>query len=222
MVIWEAQFGDFANGAQIIIDQFVTSAESKWNVKHGLVMLLPHGYDGAGPEHSSSRIERFLQLSDAADQAPADYTGKNSHAEVAERMNFALCQCTTAAQFFHLLRRQIRRPFRKPLIVPVSKKLLKFRGATSNIEDFEVGLRFKRVLEDPATDLVPDNQIRKVVYCSGQVFYDLEAERAKRGIKDIAIVRIEQLAPFPFESIEPSLNRYANAQVQWLQEEPKN
>ena len=208
LVLWEAQFGDFANGAQIMIDQFVTSAESKWNVKSGLVMLLPHGYDGAGPEHSSSRIERFLQLNDADDQYPTD---EMTDAAITEHMNFALCYCSTAAQYFHLLRRQIRRNFRKPLVVPVSKKLLKFRGANSTIDDFETGLRFKRVLEDPATNLVPDNQIRKVVYCSGQIYYDLEAERTKLGVTDVAIVRVEQLAPFPFRSIEPSLTRYANA-----------
>jgi len=198
LVLWEAQFGDFANGAQIMIDQFVTSGESKWNTSSGLVMLLPHGYDGAGPEHSSSRIERFLQLSDVDDQPPREGM---TEAKIAESMNFSLCYCTTAAQYFHLLRRQIRRPFRKPLIVPVSKKLLKFRGASSKIEGFERGLRFKRVLEDPATDLVPDAQISKVVMCSGQVYYDLESERAKRGIKDVAIVRLEQLAPFPFHSL---------------------
>lgn len=145
LVLWEAQFGDFANGAQIMIDQFVTSGESKWNVKSGLVMLLPHGYDGAGPEHSSCRIERFLQLSDADDQYPADDVGQG---KIAERMNFALAQCTTAAQFFHLLRRQCRRNFRKPLVVAVSKKLLKYRGAESEIDEFEVGLRFKHVIED--------------------------------------------------------------------------
>ena len=134
-------------------------------------MLLPHGYDGAGPEHSSCRIERFLQLSDSSDVPPSeDFTD----GMIAENMNFSLCYCTTAAQYFHLLRRQIRRPFRKPLVVPVSKKLLKYRGASSNIEDFETGLRFKRVLEDPATDLVADDQIKKVVYCSGQVYYELE------------------------------------------------
>ena len=165
-------------------------------------MLLPHGYDGAGPEHSSSRIERFLQLNDGDDMPPTD---DMTDAKIAEGMNFSLNYCTTAAQYFHLLRRQIRRPFRKPLIVPVSKKLLKFRGASSNIGDFETGLRFKRVLEDPATDLVADDQIKKVLYCSGQVYYELEQERSKRGIKDIAIVRVEQLAPFPFRSIEPSL-----------------
>lgn len=136
-----------------------------------------------------------------------------TEAKIAETMNFGLCYATTAAQYFHLLRRQIRRPFRKPLIVPVSKKLLKFRGASSSIEDFKTGLRWKRVLEDPSTELVRDDQIKKVVYCCGQVYYELEQERAKRGIKDIAIVRVEQLAPFPFRSIEPSLQRYSNAKV---------
>ena len=137
-------------------------------------------------------------------------------------MNFSLCYCSTAAQYFHLLRRQIRRPFRKPLVVPVSKKLLKFRGANSNMEDFETGLRFKRVLDDPSTTLVADNQIRKVIYCSGQIYYDLEAERTRLGVTDVAIVRVEQIAPFPFRSIEPSLLRYSNAEVMWIQEEPKN
>ena len=202
-----------------MIDQFVTSAESKWNVKSGLVMLLPHGYDGAGPEHSSSRIERFLQLNDADDMPPTD---DMTEARIVEGMNFSLCYCTTAAQYFHLLRRQIRRPFRKPLVVPVSKKLLKFRGAGSKIEEFEVGLRFQRVICEPAKDLVPDNQVKKVLLCSGQVYYDLETERTKRGIKDIAIVRLEQLAPFPFRYHEPSLERFSNAKVEWVQEEPKN
>lgn len=182
-------------------------------------MLLPHGYDGAGPEHSSCRIERFLQLADADDQYPAD---DMPEAKIVETMNFSLANCTTAANYFHLLRRQIRRPFRKPLVVPVNKKLLKFRGANSNIEDFGAGLRFKRVIEETATDLVSDDQIRKVLLCSGQVYYDLEAARSKAGIKDIAIVRLEQLAPFPFRSLEPSLTRYRNAAVQWVQEEPKN
>jgi len=147
-----------------MIDQFVTSAESKWNVKSGLVMLLPHGYDGAGPEHSSSRIERFLSLNDADDQYPAD---DKPESKIMEQMNFCLCYCTTAANYFHLLRRQIRRPFRKPLVVPMSKKLLKYRGANSKIEEFEVGLRFQRVIEERATDMVPDNQVKKVLFCSG-------------------------------------------------------
>jgi len=219
LVLWEAQFGDFANGAQIMIDQFITSGESKWNVKSGLVMLLPHGYDGAGPEHSSCRIERFLQLSDAADQFPTD---ELTDGKIQERMNFSVAQCTTAAQFFHLLRRQIRRPFRKPLVVAVSKKLLKYRGAESNIEEFEVGLRFKRVIEETNQNLARDDQIRKVLLCSGQIYYELANEREKRGINDVAIVRIEQLCPFPWRSLEPSLRRYSNAQVLWVQDEPKN
>lgn len=202
-----------------MIDQFITSGESKWNVKSGLVMLLPHGYDGAGPEHSSSRIERFLQLNDGDEFPPTDDIDDG---KIAENMNFSLAYCTTAAQYFHLLRRQIRRPFRKPLVVAVSKKLLKYRGANSSFEDFQSGLRFQRVLEETATDLVADDKIEKVICCSGQIYYDLEAERKKRGIKNIAIVRVEQLAPFPFRKLEPSLVRYKNASVTWAQEEPKN
>ena len=219
LVLWEAQFGDFANGAQIMIDQFVTSGESKWNVSSGMVMLLPHGYDGAGPEHSSSRIERFLQLNDGDDMPP---NAEMTDGKIAESMNFALCYATTAAQYFHLLRRQIRRKFRKPLVMPVSKKLLKFRGANSNIEDFTVGLRFQRVLGDTLEDLVPADQVKKVVFCSGQIYYDLEKERDARGIKDIAIVRNEQIAPFPFKQVESELSRYPNAKLMWVQEEPKN
>lgn len=219
LVLWEAQFGDFANGAQIMIDQFITSGESKWNVKSGLVMLLPHGYDGAGPEHSSCRIERYLQLNDGDEFPPADDV---DDAKITENSNFAVAYCTTAAQYFHLLRRQIRRPFRKPLVVAVSKKLLKFRGANSNFEDFATGLKFQKVIEDSTPGLAADDQIKKVVLCSGQIYYDLEAEREKRGIKNIAIVRVEQLAPFPFRCLEPSLARYKNAKVTWAQEEPKN
>ena len=202
-----------------MIDQFITSGESKWNVKSGLVMLLPHGYDGAGPEHSSSRIERFLQLSDADDQYPTD---DMTDGKIVERMNFSVAQCTTAAQFFHLLRRQIRRPFRKPLVVPVSKKLLKYRGAESTIDEFEVGLRFKRAIGDTKADLVADSQVRKVIICAGQLYYDLANEREKRGINDVAIVRSEQLAPFPWRSLEPFMRQYSNAEVVWAQEEPKN
>ena len=143
-------------------------------------------------------------------------------ADISKAMNMAVCYPSTAANYFHLLRRQIRRPFRKPLICLESKKLMKFRPAMSNIEDFRKGLRFQKVLEDTATDLVADDQIRRVIYCSGQVYYDLESERTKRGIKDIAIVRVEQIAPFPFRNVQPSLQRYKNAEVMWAQEEPKN
>ena len=202
-----------------MIDQFITSGESKWNVKSGFVMLLPHGYDGAGPEHSFARLERFLQLTDADDMPPAE---GETDTMIAEATNFGVAYCTTAAQYFHLLRRQIRRKFRKPLVVMVSKKLLKYRGANSNLDELALGLRFKKAIAETATDLVPDAQIKKVILCSGQVFFDLEAERTQRGIKDIAIVRCEQLAPFPFKWVEPELRRYSNARVTWCQEEPKN
>jgi 2-oxoglutarate dehydrogenase complex dehydrogenase (E1) component-like enzyme len=144
LVLWEAQFGDFANGAQIMIDQFFASSETKWNVKHGLVMLLPHGYDGNGPEHSSCRIERYLQLTDAADHPDYDV----SIAEIQEKINFRVCNPTTAANYFHLLRSQMRRPFRKPLVVVSPKKLLKLRQAGSDIEEFGTGLRFLKVIGD--------------------------------------------------------------------------
>jgi len=219
LVLWEAQFGDFSNGAQVMIDQFVTSGETKWNVKNGLVMLLPHGYDGQGPEHSSCRVERFLQLSDANDEFP---TTEESEDDISKLGNVTIANCTTAANYFHLLRRQVRRPYRKPLIVVSPKKLLKLKAANSNFEDFAEGLRFAKVIDDQLADRVPDDQVRKVLYCSGQIFYDLENERTKKGIKDVAIVRCEQLAPFPFRDSERSVAQFKNASVTWVQEEPKN
>ena len=219
LVLWEAQFGDFANGAQTMIDQFVSSGETKWNVKNGLVMLLPHGYDGAGPEHSSSRVERYLQLTDADDNPPEDDW---TELHIGRNCSMKIVNCTTAAQYFHVLRRQIRRPFRKPLIVVAPKKLLKLKAANSDMESFDQGLRFKRVLPETSKDLVADNKVKRVIFCSGQVYYDLEGERTKRGIKDIAIVRVEELSPFPFRSIEPELKKYSGAEPMWVQEEPKN
>jgi len=219
LCLWEAQFGDFANGAQTMIDTMVTSGETKWNVQHGLVMLLPHGYDGNGPEHSSSRVERFLQLSDASDVPP---TEDEPERDIMSGTNMTVANCSTAAQYFHLLRAQMRRPFRKPLVVVSPKKLLKFRSAMSEFEDFKAGLRFKRALDDVNPNLVADDKVRKVVYCTGQVYYDIEAARAKRGINDIAIVRVEQLAPFPFRSLRPMAQKYKNATQCWAQEEPKN
>lgn len=196
-----------------MIDQFVSSGETKWNVKNGLVMLLPHGYDGAGPEHSSSRLERFLALTDADDMPPTDDW---TELKIAQHCSMKVVNCSTASQYFHVLRRQIRRPFRKPLIVVAPKKLLKYKGANSNIEDFGEGLRFKRVLPDVHSGLVADNKVKKVLFCTGQIYYDLENERNKRGIKDIAIVRVEELSPFPFRSIEPELKKYNNAEVMWV------
>jgi 2-oxoglutarate dehydrogenase E1 component len=198
LVLWEAQFGDFANGAQIVIDTMVSSGETKWNVSNGLVMLLPHGYDGAGPEHSSARVERFLNLTDADDMPPADNVRDG---EIIKNHNLVIANCTTAAQYFHLLRAQMRRSFRKPLVVIAPKKLLKFQGAKSEIEDFAPEVRFKRVIEDENPKRWEDSKVRKVIYCTGQVYYDLEQRRKDENHDDVAIVRVEQISPFPFRSL---------------------
>jgi len=201
LVIWEAQFGDFANGAQVIIDQFVASGESKWLRLCGLVMLLPHGYEGQGPEHSSARPERYLQLC-AED-------------------NIQVVNCTTPANYFHVLRRQIRRSFRKPLIVFSPKSLLRHKLVVSPLSDMGPGTRFRRVI--PETDtLAADEKVGRLVLCSGKVYYDLVQERRKRGIDDVAIARVEQLYPWPRQNILDQIARYPNAQIVWCQEEPAN
>jgi 2-oxoglutarate dehydrogenase E1 component len=201
LVLWEAQFGDFANGAQVIIDQFICSGESKWLRMDGLVMLLPHGYEGQGPEHSSARLERYLQLS-AED-------------------NWQVVVPTTPANYFHALRRQVRRSFRKPLVVMTPKSLLRHKECVSTLADFGPGTSFKRILAetDPLAD---DIKVRRVILCSGKVYFDLVAERRKRKIDDIAILRIEQLYPFPFSRLGVRLSQYPNAEVVWCQEEPEN
>jgi 2-oxoglutarate dehydrogenase E1 component len=201
LVLWEGQFGDFANGAQVIIDQFIASGESKWLRLSGLVMLLPHGYEGQGPEHSSARPERYLQLC-AED-------------------NLQVVNCTTPANYFHALRRQIRRNFRKPLIVFSPKSLLRHKLAVSSLVDFAAGTRFQRVIGE--TDaLVPDESIRRIVLCTGKVYYDLVQERRKRGMDDVAIVRVEQLYPWPRMRILGHITRYPRAELVWCQEEPAN
>jgi len=210
LTIWEAQFGDFVNGAQVIIDQFISSAERKWLRMSGLVMLLPHGYEGQGPEHSSARIERFLQLC-AED-------------------NLQIVNCTTPANFFHVLRRQIHRGFRKPLIVFTPKSLLRHKKAISRLDEMSSGTSFHRVLWDDAQNqngltalsLKPDSEITRVVMCSGKVYYDLLDEREKRGRDDIYILRLEQLYPWPIKSLSTELNRFPQAEIVWCQEEPKN
>lgn len=219
LCLWEAQFGDFANGAQVIIDQFIVSGEAKWNVHNGLVMLLPHGYDGAGPEHSSARLERYLQLCDHDDVVPeGDYSNLDALAAV----NMQVVNCSTAANYFHLLRLQMRTPFRKPLCVIAPKKLLRLKGACSVAEDFAAGESFKPLIPDQNESAVAKDKIRKVVLCTGQVFYDLEAARAKEGKNDVAILRVERLCPFPFKEIIAELKQYKNATLTWSQEEPKN
>ena len=201
LVLWEAQFGDFANGAQVIIDQFICSGESKWLRMNGLVMLLPHGYEGQGPEHSSARLERYLQLS-AED-------------------NWQVINPTTPANYFHALRRQMRRSFRKPLVVMTPKSLLRHKECVSTLADFGPGSSFRRILAE--TDQLADPaKVRRVVLCSGKVYFDLVAERRKRKIDDIAILRIEQLYPFPFSRLGVRLSHYPNAEVVWCQEEPEN
>lgn len=200
LCIWEAQFGDFANGAQVIIDQFIASAESKWQRPSGLVMLLPHGYEGQGPEHSSSRIERFLQL--CADN------------------NIQVCNPTTAAQYFHLLRRQTKRPFRKPLIVMTPKSLLRLPEAMSSESDFTSGY-FREILDDK--QVTDRKSVKRLIFCSGKVFYDLDAYRKERNRTDTALVRIEQLYPFHDDLLVEISSRYPDVERHiWCQEEPQN
>lgn len=201
LTLWEAQFGDFSNGAQTIIDQFISSAEAKWLRMSGLVMLLPHGYEGQGPEHSSARPERFLQLC-AED-------------------NIQVANCTTPANYFHILRRQIHRKFRKPLVLMTPKSLLRHKLCVSELKDFSEGTSFHRVIGETET-LAADKKIRRVVLTSGKVYYDLWEKRAEAGINDIAIVRLEQYYPFPAKELAAELKRYPNADVVWCQEEPKN
>jgi 2-oxoglutarate dehydrogenase E1 component len=201
LVLWEAQFGDFANGAQVIIDQFLASGETKWLRMSGLVLLLPHGFEGQGPEHSSARIERYLQL-------------------CAER-NMYVCNPTTPANYFHALRRQLHRNFRKPLIVFEPKSLLRHKLAVSALEDMADGTRFQYVIPE-IDELLPPEQVRRVAICSGKVYYDLLAARRIQDIKDIAIIRLEQIYPFPELSLARALAPYPNADVVWCQEEPEN
>jgi 2-oxoglutarate dehydrogenase E1 component len=202
-----------------MIDTMVTSGETKWNVSHGLVLLLPHGFEGNGPEHSSARVERFLTLTDASDEPP---TEDQSERDLILNCNFVVANCTTAAQYFHLLRRQMRRTFRKPLVVMSPKSMLKQKSVCSSIEEFSQGKRFQRVLVDQNPELVADDKVRKVVFCSGRVYYDLETARAKRGMNDVAIVRVEQMSPFPFRALAPNTQKYKNASITWAQEESKN
>ena len=200
LVIWEAQFGDFANGAQVVIDQFITSGEYKWSRLCGLTMLLPHGYEGQGPEHSSARLERYLQL--CAEQ------------------NIQVCVPTTPAQVFHMLRRQAIRPLRKPLVVMSPKSLLRHKDAVSSLEDLSEG-RFNTVLDE--TDDLNCEKVKRIVLCAGKVFYDLRAARRERAIEDIAIIRLEQLYPFPSDDLNAALSRYPNIEdAVWCQEEPMN
>jgi 2-oxoglutarate dehydrogenase E1 component len=199
LILWEAQFGDFSNGAQVIIDQYLSSAEEKWKVMNGMVLLLPHGYEGQGPEHSSARLERFLAIS-----------GHN---------NIQVVNCTTPANFFHVLRRQMHRPFRKPLVIFTPKSLLRHPRCTSPLSEFMSG-GFREVIDDPAAD---PEKIRKVVFCCGKIYYDLLEGKEKLQKKDTALVRIEQLYPLPLKHLREVIKRYNKAILwHWVQEEPAN
>jgi 2-oxoglutarate dehydrogenase E1 component len=209
LTLWEAQFGDFANGAQVVFDQFISSSERKWLRMSGLVCLLPHGYEGQGPEHSSARLERFLQMC-AED-------------------NMQVANCTTPANYFHILRRQLRREIRKPLILMTPKSLLRHKRAVSRLDEMGPDTSFHRILWDDAQflpdekiKLVADDKIRRVVLCSGKVYYDLYEEREQRGIDDIYILRVEQLYPFPTKAVATELTRFKQAEIVWCQEEPRN
>eukprot|EP00743_Colponemidia_sp_Colp-15_P001287 GILK01001410.1.p1 GENE.GILK01001410.1~~GILK01001410.1.p1 ORF type:complete len:1010 (+),score=194.22 GILK01001410.1:51-3080(+) len=221
LVIWEAQFGDFANGAQVIIDQFISSGESKWLRQSGLVINLPHGYDGQGPEHSSARLERFLQMSDEdPDVFPEMDIAKRKQIQ---QHNWQIVNCTTPANYFHVLRRQVHREFRKPLIVITPKRMLKLKAAFSNLEEFGPGQRFKRFIGEVHPEQVAaDDKIRRIILCSGQVYYDLIEERTRQQVKDVVVCRVEQLSPFPFDHVCNAAKKYANAEVMWVQEEPLN
>lgn len=209
LVLWEAQFGDFANGAQIMFDQFISSGERKWLRMSGLICLLPHGYEGQGPDHSSARLERFLQLC-AED-------------------NMQVANCTTPANYFHILRRQLKRDIRKPLILMTPKSLLRHKRAVSKLDELAAGSSFHRLLLDDAEHasggtirLVEDGRIRRVILCSGKIYYDLFEEREKRGANDIYLLRVEQLYPFPLKALVAILSRFKQAEIIWCQEEPKN
>ncbi len=199
LVLWEAQFGDFANGAQIIIDEFISAAEQKWSQRSSLVLLLPHGYEGQGPDHSSGRIERYLQL-------------------CAEN-NMTVARPSTPASYFHLLRRQAYSRPRRPLIVFTPKAMLRLRGATSDVADFTSG-KFEPVLDDP--NVTDASSIKRVLITSGKIYYDLVAELAKREEKAIAVVRMEQFYPLPIDELARVIDRYPGADLVWVQDEPEN
>jgi 2-oxoglutarate dehydrogenase E1 component len=209
LAVWEAQFGDFANGAQVLFDQFISSGERKWLRMSGLVCMLPHGYEGQGPEHSSARLERFLQMC-AED-------------------NMQVVHATTPANFFHVLRRQLHREIRKPLILMTPKSLLRHKRAVSRLDELGADTTFHRILYDDAAmlpdekiKLVPDDKIRRVVLCSGKVYYDLYEEREKRDINDVYLMRVEQLYPVPLKALVQELGRFKGAELIWCQEEPRN
>jgi 2-oxoglutarate dehydrogenase E1 component len=237
LCIWEAQFGDFSNAAQMMLDQFISTGEHKWLTQSGLVMLLPHGYDGQGSEHSSCRLERYLQLldDDEDDVFDKDKSGDISDEEIRLQVkytNWCVMNLTTAANYFHALRSQVHRDFRKPLVVAAPKLLLRSKDATSPLTDFGPESSFQRLIPERDEKITANaDKVKRLVFCSGKVYYALVEEREKRGLDDVAIVTVEQLAPFPYDLVAQQMKLYTNVNfgdgvypgdVVWCQEEPKN
>eukprot|EP00956_Cyclotella_meneghiniana_P032424 scaffold89173_cov65-Cyclotella_meneghiniana.AAC.1 len=221
LILWEAQFGDFVNGAQVMLDQFIAAGEDKWHRQSGLVMLLPHGYDGQGAEHSSCRVERYLQMMEE-DPHHIPTMGKDERTQI-QKSNWQIVNCSTPANYFHCLRRQIHRDFRKPLIVVAPKNLLRNKRCVSTLDDMGPGTIFHRAF-DEADEKISSNpgNVKTLVFCTGQIYYELITEREKQERDDVAIVRLEQIAPFAFDKVAQYCSKYDNAEVVWAQQEPKN
>jgi len=221
LVLWEAQFGDFVNGAQVMLDQFIAAGEDKWLRQSGLTMLLPHGYDGAGAEHSSCRVERYLQMVEE-DPHHIPPMGHDERTQI-QKVNWQIVNCSTPANYFHVLRRQINRDFRKPMVVLAPKNLLRNKRAVSSLEDMGPGTMFHRAF-DEADENIRNNpgDVKTLVFCTGQIYYELHGEREKLGRNDVAIVRLEQIAPFAWDKVARYCAKYDNAEIVWAQQEPKN
>lgn len=225
LVIWEAQFGDFANSAQVIIDQFIASGERKWLQRSGLTITLPHGYDGAGPEHSNGRIERFLSLCDDNPYQPVPSDDTDTLTRQAQDCNLQVVYPSTPANYFHVLRRQIHRDFRKPLIIYNSKNLMRHPMARSTMDEMASGTQFLKLIPETANapEISAPEKISRLIFCSGQVYYALLRARQANKLKDVAICRLEQISPFPYHGFVRECDRYPHAKsIVWCQEEPMN
>jgi 2-oxoglutarate dehydrogenase E1 component len=222
LVMWEAQFGDFFNGAQIIVDQFLSSGEAKWLRQSGLVLLLPHGFEGQGPEHSSARLERFLQQTDDDPDTIPENEGTDESRQI-QSTNWQVVNCSMPGNYFHVLRRQQYRQFRKPLVIMTPKSLLRDERSSSSYEDMGPNTSFVKMFgETHMNQLVEPSKVRRLVFCTGKVYFDLIAHRNLHKIKDVAVARVEQIAPFPFSLVAQEAQKFPNAEIVWCQEEPKN
>ncbi|XP_010287292.1 PREDICTED: 2-oxoglutarate dehydrogenase-like, mitochondrial, partial [Phaethon lepturus] len=222
LVCWEAQFGDFHNTAQCIIDQFISSGQAKWVRHNGIVLLLPHGMEGMGPEHSSARPERFLQMSNDDSDAYPEFSEQFEVSQLYE-CNWIVVNCSTPANYFHVLRRQILLPFRKPLIILTPKSLLRHPEAKSSFDEMVSGTTFQRIIPENGLAAHAPHEVKRVIFCTGKVYYDLVKERKNQDLeKQVAITRLEQISPFPFDLLKEELEKYPGADLLWCQEEHKN